>query len=56
MKKWYLSRTLWVNFIALIALIIQTATGKDIMAPEYQGMILTLANVILRIITKQELV
>lgn len=56
MKKWYLSRTIWVNFIALIALIFQTITGKEIMSPEFQAMILTIANVILRIITKAELV
>lgn len=55
-KSWYLSKTLWVNAIAMVALIIQTATGKEIMSPDIQAIILTLANILLRIITKHELV
>jgi hypothetical protein len=56
MKKWYLSKTLWVNAIGLIALVVQTITGRVIISPEVQGMILTVANVILRLVTKQELI
>lgn len=55
MKKWYLSKTMWVNIIATIALILQTVTGNDVLSPEVQGVILGLLNIILRIITKHGL-
>lgn len=56
MKKWYLSKTLWVNIIALIAVIIQLITGKEIVSQQMQGLFLTGINIILRIVTKHELV
>lgn len=52
MKKWYESKTLWVNFIALIAIVVQTATGKDIVPVEAQAVLLGFVNFILRIVTK----
>lgn len=55
MKKWYLSKTMWVNIIATIGIITQTVTGHDVISPEVQGIILALINIILRIITKHEL-
>jgi len=55
MKKWYLSKTLWVNAIALIAIIAQLITGREIISQEAQGLFLTGINIILRILTKQEL-
>lgn len=54
-KKWIYSKTLWVNIIATVAIIVQTITGKDIINPEFQGIILTVINIGLRIITKHEL-
>jgi hypothetical protein len=54
-KKWYLSKTLWVNFLAFIALAIQTITGNEIFKIEYQAYALTAVNFLLRIITKSEL-
>ena len=54
-KKWYLSRTLWVNFLAFIALAIQTVTGNELFKIEYQAYALTAVNFFLRIITKAEL-
>jgi hypothetical protein len=56
MKKWYLSKTLWVNIVALIAIIAQLVTGKEIISQEAQGLFLTGINIILRILTKHELV
>jgi hypothetical protein len=56
MKKWYLSKTLWVNIIALIAIIAQLVTGREIISQEAQGLFLTGINIILRIITKHELI
>jgi hypothetical protein len=56
MKKWYLSKTLWVNVISLIAIIAQLVTGKEIISKEAQGLFLTGINIILRIVTKHELI
>lgn len=55
MKKWYLSKTLWVNIIAVVAMAIQNATGYEL-SPEMQVYILAGINFLLRIITKEELV
>jgi len=55
MKSWYLSKTLWVNAIALVALIIQTQWGF-VVTPDLQAYALVVINVILRLITKAELV
>jgi len=49
-KKWYRSKTLWVNLIAILVLIIQTQTGF-IISPEEQAAILAVINLILRWIT-----
>ena len=49
-KKWYRSKTLWVNLIAILVLIIQTQTGF-IISPEEQVAILAVINLILRWIT-----
>ena len=52
-KPWYTSKTLWVNFIAFVALAIQSfGTGFVIGAEEQVG-ILAVLNIILRLITKQ---
>ena len=52
-KPWYSSKTLWVNFIAFVALAIQSfGTGFVIGAEEQVG-ILAVLNIILRLITKQ---
>lgn len=55
MKKWYMSKTVWVNIIAIIGFAIQTIVGKEIITVDYQVMILAIINFILRIITKHEL-
>lgn len=54
MKAWYLSKTLWLNIIAAIALLVQTRFGF-ILDPETQTGFLALINVLLRIITKEQL-
>ncbi len=51
MKKWWTSKTMWINIIALLALVLQGIYGWTI-NPEYQLMILGVINVILRAITK----
>ena len=54
MKTWYTSKTLWLNAIAVIALIIQTRTGF-VIDPEAQTGFLALINLLLRVITHQPL-
>lgn len=55
MKKWYMSKTLWVNFLAFVAILLQGITGKEVLSPETQGIILTLINMMLRFVTKHEI-
>ncbi len=55
MKKWWTSKTLWINIIALAALALQGAQGW-VISPEYQIMILGVVNMILRAVTKSEIV
>ena len=54
MKKWYLSKTLWINGIAVAAMIIQAQYGF-VINPEEQLAILAVVNLIIRAITKEEL-
>lgn len=54
MKTWYTSKTLWLNLIAVIALVVQTQT-EFVIDPETQGGILSVINLILRLVTKQPL-
>lgn len=53
-KKFYLSKTFWVNILAIIALIIQSQTSF-VLTPETQLSILAVLNVVLRALTKAEL-
>jgi len=46
-KKWYQSRILWANILALIAMIVQSRYGF-VIALEEQVAILTIANLVLR--------
>lgn len=55
MKKWYASKTLWSNLLMLGGVVALNATGKDILTPEVQAAILVVVNVILRIVTKEEI-
>lgn len=51
-KKWYQSKTMWVNIIATLAMIVQTYTGNVVIPVESQALILSLVNIALRFITK----
>ena len=50
MKKWYRSRMLWTNLIALLAVF-----GLEITTEEGVA-VLAVINIILRLVTKEELV
>ena len=54
-KKWYESKTVWVNVLATVAIITQEATGTEIFKPEYQFLALSVINVLLRTITKDNI-
>ena len=53
-KPFYLSKTLWLNILAMVAMLIQSRYGF-IISIEEQAAISTMANIILRIFTKKEL-
>ena len=53
-KKWYTSKTLIVNAVALIALVAQGAYGY-VLDAEAQAAVITVLNIILRLITKSPL-
>lgn len=50
--KWYLSKTLWTNFVAIAAGFAAKQAGIDIPAQD-QVAILGVINIILRVVTKQ---
>ena len=54
-KQWWRSRTILVNILMAVAVIIQAATGEAWLSPEVQGAIIVVVNLALRIITKQGL-
>ncbi len=49
-KKWYKSKTFWVNLIAAIGIILQIQFGW-VVTPETASIILVVINFILRLIT-----
>ncbi len=54
-KKWYLSKTLWVNILATAAAAAEKYFGIGVGAEE-QMAILAIINLILRLVTKDKLV
>lgn len=51
-KSWYTSKTLWVNAIAIVAIVVQGVTGKEVLNIELQATILAGINMVLRLVTK----
>jgi len=54
-KKFWLSKTFWVNALAMVALIIQSQTGF-VVGPEKQMAALGVINTLLRFATKEPVV
>ena len=53
-KPVYLSRTFWINLIALGAILYQAISGNELLiSPEAQTALLAVINLVLRLITKQ---
>jgi len=55
MKKWYTSRVLWVDLLAVLGCIIAGVFSKDWLDGETQVMILAIIDFILRLRTNQGL-
>lgn len=51
-KAWYTSKTLWINAIAVAAIILQSVTGAEVLDSDSQTALLAVINIALRIITK----
>lgn len=54
-KPWYLSKTLWLNGLAIAAFAAQTLQGEPWFDPKIQAVILACANFGVRLITGQPL-
>ncbi len=52
MKVWWRSKTLWLNFIALVSALVQSQYGF-VLDPTLQGAFLAGVNLVLRGITKE---
>ena len=52
-KAIWLSKTFWLNVLAVVALIVQSQFGF-VISPELQASLLMILNVILRLVTKTE--
>ena len=53
-KKFWLSKTFWLNLLAIAAIIVQTQTGY-VIGLETQAAILAILNLILRVITNTDI-
>lgn len=53
-KKWYLSKTLWTNVVAVVGIVMAGTVGIEL-SPESSVAILGVVNFILRLITKEPL-
>ena len=51
-KKFWESKTFWVNVLALAGIVVQSQTGTEL-SPVIQGTFLTIVNVLLRLTTKE---
>lgn len=52
-KPWYQSKTLWANAIAILAIILQSVSGKEVINADAQMIILAAINLALRLVTNQ---
>jgi len=55
-KHWYASKTLWVNFLAIVAIILNNQFGIELDVEVQAALatsILAIINIVLRFVTKQ---
>ena len=55
MKPFWLSKLLWVNLIAFVAVVAQEVVGEEVISVESQVGLLAVVNFLLRLVTKDEL-
>jgi len=53
MKKWYASKTIWVNFLAILGIVLERQFELDILSDEIKTSLLVLINVTLRLVTNK---
>lgn len=51
-KSIFVSKTFWVNIIAVAAMTVQGLTGKEFLSAELQLTLLGIINIVLRTVTK----
>ncbi len=54
-KKFWKSKTFWINILSIFGLIVQSQTGY-VIPPEIQAALLGIANTGLRLVTKEPLI
>jgi hypothetical protein len=52
-KKWYASKTIWVNFLAILGIVLERQFELDILSDEIKTSLLVLINVTLRLVTNK---
>ena len=55
-KRWFYSKTLWVNSLAIVGMIAELLLVEQIIRPELHAVVLAIANLVLRTITDTKLV
>ena len=51
-KKWFHSRTLWINALSLIGVALLEFTGFNPLNTEFTASVLVIVNMVLRAVTK----
>lgn len=54
-KRGIRSKTLWVNALMAVGILVQAVTGTAWLDAEVQGAIIVIVNLVLRLVTKQGL-
>lgn len=54
-KKWYMSKTVWVNLLMAAGIVYQAVMGIQLLGAEEQAAIIVVVNLILRLITGKPL-
>ena len=55
MKKWYLSKTLWVNVLVMVGMVAEYLIAKKLYSPETHALALAIINLGLRFLTTTKL-